>query len=70
MKKAAYSPPHVWIVEMHSTDRFLLSLSDTTVTGDKGGWVKEDPVTPAAPHSNVWDDDWRPEEERNNQGWR
>ena len=56
--KTVYQIPALRIVEMAMQDSLLLSTSNNTVEGDKGGWVKEDVVSTQDKGYNVWDDDW------------
>ena len=67
--KTIYQSPKVYILEIQASDHILLNTSDTKISGENGGWVKEDPLNPSKPHYDVWDDDWRDDEEKNNEQW-
>ena len=69
--KTIYQSPKVYILEIQASDHILLNTSETKIPEEEGGWVKEqDPTNPSKPHYNVWDDDWRDDEEKKNQRWR
>ena len=57
--KKTYISPELLVVKL-TTERVLLEgslqLNSTTVSGDLGGWVKEDngPIG----NVNVWDEEW------------
>ena len=65
--KTIYQSPKVYILEIQASDHILLNTSDKTIPKDQGGWVKENPLDP--PHYDVWDDDWRDDEEKENERW-
>ena len=55
--KKTYQSPEALIVELQINKGLLLSTSETEVSGDNGGWVKEenyDVIT----DKNIWDDEW------------
>ncbi len=56
--KKIYQTPELQIITMHLHDSLMLAQSETTVSGSKGGWVKEDVSSTSRDSYNVWDDDW------------
>ena len=59
--KTRYQAPELYTLVMNGQDAILMNTSETTVSGDKGGWVKgNDAGNDASPRSdyNVWNDDW------------
>ena len=56
--KKIYITPCVQLtnVELQTMIAESAGVYSTTVSGEKGGWVKED--SPSTSNFNVWDDDW------------
>ena len=57
--KKTYISPNTLVVELRCKSCILtgsLQMLDTPVSGDNGGWVKEEnsPISDV----NVWDDEW------------
>ena len=58
--KKTYQSPKALIVEIQINRGLLLSTSETTVSGDKGGWVKEQVGNDnsTVTDKSVWDNEW------------
>ena len=54
--KTVYQSPEVRIVEMQVQSILAFSTNEQMVSGDKGGWVKEN--RKSYEDYNVWNDDW------------
>lgn len=65
--KKIYQRPQLLVLQMSTSDSILITQSDKKIPTESGGWVKENPI--AAPHYNVWDNDWRDEEEKESEKW-
>ena len=60
MMKKTYKSPKALIVELQINNSLLLSTSETTLTGNRAGWVKEQAGddTPSVTDKSVWDEEW------------
>lgn len=67
--KKIYQKPILHIVKLNGGDICQMVVSSDPKKGTGPDLVKEDPLNPAAPHYDVWDDDWRDEEEKKDQQW-
>ena len=60
--KKTYQSPEALVVKIQIQRSLLLSASDTTVSGENGGWVKEladdDDCWMSSDKSSVWDEEW------------
>ena len=58
--KKTYKSPKALIVELQINKSLLLTMSNNTVSGDDGGWVKEDVgvSNSSVTNKSVWDEEW------------
>ena len=58
--KKTYQSPEALIVKIQTSRGLLLSTSETQVSGDNGGWAKEEVGVGNSTVSdvNVWDEEW------------
>ena len=56
--KKIYQSPEALIIEIQIRKNLLFATSDTTVSGDNGGWVKEEDNNNPISDKNIWDDEW------------
>jgi len=58
--KKTYKSPKALIVELQINKSLLLTTSETIVSGDNGGWVKEDVgvSNSSVTNKSVWDEEW------------
>lgn len=58
--KKTYKSPKALIVELQINKSLLLTTSETIVSVDNGGWVKEDVGVSNSSVNNksVWDEEW------------
>lgn len=58
--KKTYKSPKALIVELQINKSLLLTTSETIVSGDNGGWVKEDAgvSNSSVTNKSVWDEEW------------
>jgi len=59
--KKAYQSPQALIIKIQTNRGLLLSTSETVVSGNRGGWVKEENNTASSStvnDVNVWDNEW------------
>lgn len=58
--KKTYKSPKALIVELQINKSLLLTTSETIVSVDDGGWVKEDVgvSNSSVTNTSVWDEEW------------
>lgn len=58
--KKTYQSPKALVVEIHINKSLLLTTSETFVSVDNGGWVKEDVgvSNSSVTNKSVWDEEW------------
>lgn len=58
--KKTYKSPKALIIELQINKGLLLSTSETKVSVENGGWVKEQAGddTPTLTDKSLWDEEW------------
>ena len=58
--KKTYQSPEALVIKIQINESLLINMSDTTVEGGNGGWVKEqvDDINSTVSDKNIWDDEW------------
>ena len=58
--KKTYQSPEALIIKIQTHKSLLLSTSETIVSGDRGGWVKENVIddNSTVTDKSIWDEEW------------
>ena len=56
--KKTYQSPEALVIKIQINESLLINMSDTTVSGDDGGWVKEEEDYNPISDKKIWNDEW------------
>ena len=56
--KKTYLCPEALVIKIQINESLLINMSDTTISGDDGGWVKEEEDYNPISDKKIWNDEW------------
>jgi len=56
--KKTYLCPEALVIKIQINESLLINMSETQVSGDAGGWVKEEEDYNPISDKKIWNDEW------------
>ncbi len=56
--KKTYLCPEALVIKIQINESLLINMSETTVEGGNGGWVKEEEDYNPISDKKIWNDEW------------